>query len=308
MNAHLEWNDLRLVRAVVEAGSLLGAGKALGINHSTVLRRLEAIETRLGVRLFERLRSGYVPTSAGTDVARVAGRLAEKVEALERRLVGRDVAIRGTIRVTTADTLMHMLVMPPLTEFRRRHPEVVLDLVVSNEFVSLTQRLADVAIRPTQAPDAHLVGRRISTIANAVYGHRDVVEKEERRELSDYAWVLASETLTQLPSARWVEDHIPASAVAMRIDSLLGVFDAVRAGMGVAILPCGMGDIDSRLRRLTPPIAGTEVDLWLLNHRDLRQTGRVRAFLDFMGEALTSRRDLLEGREPEAYASRGRTS
>jgi DNA-binding transcriptional LysR family regulator len=298
MSAQLSWEDLRLVQAVVEAGSLLGAGRALSLNHTTVLRRLDAAEKRLGVRLFERMRSGYVPTSAGADVARVAARVAEKIDALERRLVGRDVAIRGTIRITTSDSLMHVLAMPHLTAFRRRHPEVLLDLVITNEYVSLTQRLADVAIRPAPASDSHLVGRKISAIAHAIYANAEMVEKTGSRDPADYEWVLASESIALLPSARWVEQAYPNRIEAMRIDSILGVFDAVKSGMGIAVLPCGMGDLDRRLVRLTDPIPGTEVDLWLLTHRDLRHTGRVRAFLDFMGAALSERRELMEGRQP----------
>ena len=172
MNSKLPWDDLRVVLAVAEAGSLAGAGRRLGASHATVFRRLGDVERRLGVRLFERSRLGYAPTDAGEELAEAARRIEAEVHDAERRIVGRDLRPAGVVRVTTTDSLMVGLVSPILAAFRRLYPGIVLEVVVSNQVFSLSRREADVAIRSSSAPPETLVGRRVATIAQAVYDRR----------------------------------------------------------------------------------------------------------------------------------------
>ena len=163
----LHWDDLRVVQAIAEAGSLSGAGRRLGASHATVFRRLNAIERRLGVALFERSRTGYAPTPAGEDLAATAARVETEVLGAERRVVGRDLRLSGSIRVTTTDTLLMGLLSPIFAGFQRAHPEIVLEVAVSNQLFNLSQRDADVAVRPSPSPPEHLVGRRVGTVAQA---------------------------------------------------------------------------------------------------------------------------------------------
>lgn len=173
----LRWDDLRVVQAIAEAGSLSGAGRRLGASHATVFRRLNAIERRLGVALFERSRTGYAPTPAGEDLAATATRVAAEVHGAERRVAGRDLSLSGTIRVTTTDTLLVGLLSPIFAGFQRTHPETTLEVAVSNQLFNLSQRDADVAVRPSSSPPEHLVGRRIGTIDQAVYARHDAVDE-----------------------------------------------------------------------------------------------------------------------------------
>jgi DNA-binding transcriptional LysR family regulator len=163
----MNWDDLRLVLAVVREGTLSGAARDLRVTHSTVFRRLGAIEGRLGVRLFERFRDGYSATPAGEAAAALATRFADDFVALERRLSGQDLRPSGTVRIATTDTISAML-MRHVPALRAAHPEISLEVTVSNAVANLTRREADVAIRPTPEPPETLVGRRIADIAHAV--------------------------------------------------------------------------------------------------------------------------------------------
>lgn len=294
----LDWDDLRYVLAVAEAGSLAAASKRLDVNHTTVLRRVNGLEKRLGVRLFERLSTGYALTPAGSEAAAVAGHLGSTIDTLERRLAGQDLRLSGPLRVTTTDTLAVTILIPHLAAFRAEHPGVALELSISNAMADLTRRDADIAVRPSSEPPETLVGRRIADIAFAVYGRNDRTSPATATDdLSDDPWVVLDESLANTATSRWMRDALPSTTpIACRVDSLLAAREAVRAGMGLALLPCYLGDGAPGLRRVRGPLPGVRSSLWLLTHEDLRRTARVRAFIDFMAHRLAGDRDFMEGR------------
>ena len=173
------WDDIRLVKAIADAKGLAGAAARLGVNHSTVFRRLGQLETLLGVTLFERHRAGYALTGAGEEMAALAGRIEDDVTALGRRLAGRQPLPAGELRVTTSDTLLTYLLTPLFADFQRQCPDVRLDVVVGNQALNLSKRDADVAIRASDHPPETLVGRRVARIAWALYGSaRDFPDPE----------------------------------------------------------------------------------------------------------------------------------
>ena len=169
MNSELSWDEFRLVKSVADARSLVGAAEALGLNHSTVFRRLGAVEATVGARLFERSRSGYQPTAAGEEMIELAKHMAESITDFERRVAGRDVKPSGDLRVTLVDTLAITLMPSIFVEFRHLYPSVRLDLILATPHLNLSRREADVAIRATNDPPDTLVGRRIAAIRWAVY-------------------------------------------------------------------------------------------------------------------------------------------
>jgi DNA-binding transcriptional LysR family regulator len=290
----LSWDDLRLVLAIGQAGTLSGGARTLGIDHSTAFRRLGALEARLGVRLFDRARDGYAATPAGEAIIGAAGRFDEVVAGLERHLAGEDLRPSGIVRVTTADTLFDLLA-PHLARFRAGHPEIVLELVVANAFLSLTKRDADIAIRPAvEAPEA-LAGRRVATVATALYAARSA-HRAKPASLVDANWIGFDENLRDVRAARWIEAHIPAERIVVRVNSVLAMRTLAREGIGIAALPCYLADPDPGLARLHPPLDEMASALWLLTHPDLRRVARIRAFLDFMAETLAPLRRTFEGR------------
>lgn len=299
MNRTLAWNDLQVALAIAEAGTLSGAGRRLGLSHATVFRRLGDIERRLGARLFERARTGYTPTPAGEEVAAAARRVEGEVLTAERRVAGRDLRPSGTVRVTTTDTLLAGLLSPMLVAFRTSYPDIRLEVAVSNQLFSLSRREADVAIRPSSAPPETLVGRRVATIAQAVYVARERIapdaaprDTEVRewggREWDTLEWIAPDEGMAYRALETWMAEQGLSAHCRHWVDSLFGMYAAARDGGGAAVLPCYLGDGDPRLVRAGAPIPALATELWLLTHPDLRRVARIRAFMDFLAAALAT--------------------
>lgn len=303
MHSHhrIDWEDLRFVLAVAEANSLAAAARALGVNHTTVLRRVGSFEQKLGVRLFDRLPSGYTLTAGGEELLAVARQMADTVTELERRLTGQDLRLEGSLRITTTDTLMASILPSILADFRQRHPGVLLEVSTSNALANLSHRDADVAIRPAvDSPDA-LVGRRIAKVAFAVYAAPSYLDVRELTadtlDIAREQWIGLGDALASTSVARWMRATLAGPAV-LRCDSLVTAREAAMAGIGLAALPCYLGDTTPGLIRIGAPVADMTRELWLLTHEDLRRTARVSAFTEFVGQALARHRLLLEGNKP----------
>lgn len=296
----IDWNDYRYLLAVAEAGTLSGAGRRLGVSHPTVYRRVRAMEERLGVRLFDRRGNRYVLTAAGEDAVRAARGLSLEFDALERRLAGRDETPSGRVRLTTPDTLSEYLVPDILVELRHEAPQISLEIVVGNEFLPLTRREADIALRASDKPPETLLGRRVGQVAVAPYGRRDP-NPDSIKEIdpTTATWIGFDDTLSHLKSARWLEREIAPERVVYRANSLLAVLGAARAGVALGLLPCFLGDADGRLIRLQDPIAELDTHLWVLIHRDLRDVPRIRTVADALADGLRRRGPKLAGRELE---------
>ncbi|MCK0715167.1 LysR family transcriptional regulator [Chromohalobacter sarecensis] len=284
---NLPWDDLRIVLAIVRQGSLAGAARELGVSHATVFRRLGALESQLEVRLFERHRMGYVPTLAGDDLATTAARVATDIDAVERRLVGQDARLSGTLRVTTTDTLLMGLLSDVLAGFQREYPHIVLEVEVSNREYNLSHRDADIAIRPTKSPPETLVGRQVGEIAQAVYVHQHHLETS--------AWVGPDSHLGYPALERWMAHAGVEADCRYRVDSMLGMLAGVRTGMGRGVLPCYLADRDDSLVKVSESLASLETPLWLLTHPDLRRTARVMAFFSYLAEVLGTQQARLKG-------------
>jgi DNA-binding transcriptional LysR family regulator len=285
----LAWSDLQVFLAVCGRGSIGGAAQALQVNHSTVLRRIAALEQALSVRLFDRLPRGYVLTAHGQELAAAVAGLPEQVDAAQRRLTGADLALSGTIRLTAPDALIHALLWPLLAQFQRQHPLVRLEIVAGNSFLNLTQREADVAVRGVNRPPENLVGRRVGSLQTALYASRDYMESLGRNATeSDWRWVGHDAALAQLDSAKWMRRHVPDDRVVLRVDSLVAMADAVASGFGVGWVLCPLAEARAGLERLQAPPPELDTQVWVLTHPDLRRVARVRALTDFLFEGLSN--------------------
>ena len=292
----LSWEDLRVVAAVAEAGSLPAAAGRLGLDHSTVFRRLGRIEAALGLALFERRREGFAATAAGEEIVALARRLDDDVNAVARRLAGRAPTPSGEVRVTTADSLLVHLMTPLFARFRAHCPEVRLDVVVANQSLNLSKRDADVAIRAGDDPPPTLIGRRVARIAWALYGRRaDAAAGGDDAMDAGRPWVALGDDLAAMKVARFPAETEPPRHIVYRTNSVLALAEAVEAGIGIGHLPCFVGDVRPDLARLSPPDPRFAADLWLLTHPDLRKAARVRALLDFLAEEIARLRPLIEG-------------
>jgi DNA-binding transcriptional LysR family regulator len=288
-DAPLDWGALQVFVSVCRAGSIAAASAALGINHSTVLRRVAALESAAGVKLFERTPGGYVLTAAGKDLLQGLAGVGERIDGTTRELHGTDEEVKGLIRVTTTDTLLHGLLLPHLDAFGTRHPAVTLRLVVNNAFMSLSRREADIAIRGSNRPPENLVGRRVGNIQTAPYASRAFLERSgRRRQLAQLDWVGFDESLAHLEAAAWLFRHVDRSRIVFTVDSLVVLVQAVRQGIGAGMLLCPLADAHPELVRLAEPEPSHDTQLWILTHPDLRQVARMRAFAQFMFDALSA--------------------
>jgi DNA-binding transcriptional LysR family regulator len=295
MNAPLNWDEFRLVKAIADSRSLVGAAETLGLNHSTVFRRLGAIEATLGSQLFERSRSGYEPTAAGEEMIALATTMSESIVEFERRIAGRDVKPTGELRITTVDSVAAYLLAPILARFREMYPGVLLDLILAAQNLNLSRRDADVALRVTNEPPETLIGRKIGPMRWAIYGSEAIFAKHGDTAVEEAPWIGFGDNFSAYAGKRWMERVVGARRQVWRVNSVLSMAEAAAAGGGLVLLPCFVGDANPKLKRSGAPLADLDLDLWILTHPDLRQAARVRAFMDFVGAELAKARKALEG-------------
>jgi DNA-binding transcriptional LysR family regulator len=294
----IDWDDLRYILAVAEAGSLAGAARRLRVNHTTVLRRINAFEAAHGVRLFERLPTGYALTAAGEELLGAARSMSEMVDGLERRLKGQDLRLEGTIRVTTTDTLIASILPPILAAFSKAHPGITLEISVANVIANLTRRDADVAIRPAASPPPSLIGRKVADVGWAFYAAaRDM--SGEAPDIGASGWIAPDDTLSGTAYARWLREDMPEARIAARSDSFVAMARMAEQGAGIVALPCYLGDLSLLLRRVEnaalPRIAS---ELWVLTHEDLRRAARITALTRFLGDEIAALQTLIAGGAP----------
>lgn len=294
--SRLDWDDLRYVLAVARCGSLSGAARALAVRHSTMLRRIDAIEERLQTRLFERLRSGYVTTEAG-DILRQAAECCEPlVSDAERRIAGGDRRLTGNLRVSTGFVIAQFLLPQALSSFHGEYPSIEVEVQTSREVIDLSRRDADVAIRFSADVPEYLVGRKLGEVRFRVYARRgapflagrgDVpVPLPLERIAIDYPWICLQREARDRAYDRWMHKHVPQTAVVARADHFPTSLALIRTGLGVALLPEFMASGADDLAVLSAPVAELQNPLWILTHPDLRNTARVRAFMQLTGAVL----------------------
>ena len=283
----LDWNDLRTVLAVARAGSLAGAARALELRHSTVFRRIEQAEARLGARLFERARSGWSPNAQGDAVARAAAAMESAALGAERAISGADERLEGTIRIATSELLAGYLLLPLLRRFLAEHPGIEIECDVANRNVDLTRREADMALRATAQPPELLVGRRVAVMRYAVYASKEVLGRRRGVPvLAELPWVGFDERIAHFQIAQWFHQALPEVRPRLRLDSMSALMRAAAAGIGAVLLPTFAGAQEPALLRVTPLVEGPEMGLWLLNHPDVRGNARVRALSTYLAQAL----------------------
>ncbi len=288
----LEWSDLRVALTLGREGSVRAAARALGVSHSTVLRRLRALERAVGAELFVDKGRGYVATAAGQDVIDTAAELDESIGGLERRVAGRDFRLVGEVRVTIPDPFAPVLA-PVLADIARANPGIELTIGLSTSYADLSHRAADVAVRTTEAPPPDLVGRRVGVAAVGIYGSKDYLHGRDTDDLEALDWV-GWEKGSTMWFARWMGAHVPNARVVLRVTAAWGLREGVDAGAGVAIVPCALGEARPNWRRIKLVSDGA-VALWILTHRDLRRAARVRVIRDELAAAIAERRALFEG-------------
>lgn len=291
----MNWDDLRFLLAIDRASTLTEAAKSLGVTQTTVTRRLGALEEQLGVRLASRTSQGIVVTDVGHTVAAAATDIEERLAALDRMLLSRDDTLAGRLRVATIDMVAHYDAAL-FRSFNARYPGITLELSTGLDNRDLGRDEADVAIRWTNHPSKPLVGRRIGPVPYALYASQALVERiGADAPPAAFPWLAWMRELDTVVTAPWMRDRTPQDRVVGRYDSALSLHAAVRAGLGIAFIPCMYAGVD--LVCLRPPEPGFEYDVWLLVHPEARSAARVRAFLDHTVEYYKTRARPVDGAE-----------
>lgn len=290
----MQWDDARIFLAVAREGSFSSAAKRLGVQHSTVLRRIRALEKKLATPLVERKASGYVLTEAGEELKHSACRIENELLSFEGAVSGQAEDVAGELRVTAIANMASTVLMPYFARFSAAHPRIELIVQVTNNSVRLSEREADVAIRQTNKPLETLIGTRLTTVASAVYGSRDycaavksgqAVEKWIGVDCCEY-------------HRTWTKQAWPQAEHEFSVDETSLTLAALKEGLGVGFLPCFLGDSDPELARFHEPEKQHELGLWLLYHRDLRNTKRVVLFREHMQREIKQAAALFEGAVP----------
>ncbi len=277
--------------AVARTGSISGAAKQLAVQHSTVSRRMRKLEEKLGARLIERKKNGYELTEAGAAIKQAALRIETEMISIDDALLGKDTQLVGELRVSAINNMASTILMPMFADFSTQHPQVELHIIVSNLDASLPQREADVAIRLTNNPTDTLIGKRMVTVASAIYGQREYLQKLKPGQTPQWLGVNCCQF-----HKSWTRQSRQGQSHRFYSDDTLLTLAALRAGLGVSWLPCFMGDAEPSLARYSEPDAEHDLGLWILIHPDLKRTARVLAFRDHICRQVQQQSDLFEGR------------
>lgn len=281
-----DWNDLKYFLAVARGGGLSAAAASLNTSASTVSRHIDAMEARLGVRLFLRQQRGYQLTGRGSELFAHVAEVERAMQAVERRSsVSSEVS--GQVKLALPESLANFLIAPRLPAFRERYPQLQLELVVGRNLADLTRREADLALRivnPAQQTHAlDYIAHRVGSLHFGLYCSPAALEKAgDWKNLEVVSW---DDSWVKLPMMEWLAQLFPGKEPALRANSVQTQYTAVRAGLGTTFLPTFIGDADTALTRIDIGPFETERQLWLLYHRDLKGSQRVQVVREFVGEA-----------------------
>jgi DNA-binding transcriptional LysR family regulator len=282
-----DWNDLKAFLAVARGGSTLAGSKSLNVNQTTVARRIESLEAALGVRLFERGQTGSRLTEVGRDLVAEAEKVERAAAAFGSRAEAHQRGLAGAIKLTCTEILANLTITPAIAQFRRQYPEVVVDLVISDEPLDIAAGEADLAIRSGRAlPVSDLVARKLADHDFALYCSREYAGRVGApitpAELKDHDLIACETPQGVLPGVIWMLEQAGGKAPVHTCNSLTNLAHAVRAGLGVAPLGCLLADADPELVRVSDVIPEAGASSWIVTRRELKDTPRIRAFIDFL--------------------------
>jgi DNA-binding transcriptional LysR family regulator len=295
-----DWNDLRYFLAVVRHGSTVAAARALGMNQSTVQRRLAELERRIGRPLVTRRPSGYGLTELGREMVAPAERIEQAVLAFEQQLTASTRDASGVLRVACPEPIVYRITQSKLLErFQAKHPDLRIEFVMSDKYIDLASGEADVALRSGDTDDAELVGRKIADSLWAVYASRRYIEQhgapQRVEDLERHLVVGLDESMAKHRAATWLARVAPNAKIVARNNSVLGLVYAVKSGIGLAPLPTALGDNEPDLVRVLAPIPELARIWRVLAHPHTRRTPRVSAFFDFIAEEGDALRSIFTG-------------
>jgi DNA-binding transcriptional LysR family regulator len=285
----IDWEDIRHFLAVAQSGTLSGAARSLKVDHATVSRRLAALEAALDVRLVDRLPRSCRLTSVGKQVLERAKEMETGAHGIARLAKAAHAPLVGRVTLSAPPVLVTHLLVEHLARFRAQYPDIRLSLSAQGQQISLSRREADVAVRLVRPDEAGSVTRKVGAMAFGLYAHRSYAHLAAPER---WQFIAFDQNFADMPQQRWLLGIAGDRSVACELNHISEHLIAVRAGVGVAGLPCFIGDRDHDLVRIGADVRPFARDIWLLVHRDLRKNSAVRAVMDFVSDVISENQNL----------------
>ena len=286
MQKNIDWNHYLYFLKVAENGNLNSAAVELGVNHSTVFRRINSLEEKLDVRLFERSKGGYTLTKSGEDILERVRQVDEQMYSIQRSLLGKDIRLSGNLKISTTDTIGYYWLPPYVKRFKEHYPEILIDLDIQTRYTNLTKREADIVIPAVNMQPDYMVGRQLSRIYFRLYASTGYQERhglpDSVEDFENHRFLVPNEALANISASKWLRKHIQDNQVAAASDKLSTLYKFAQQDLGIAPLPHYVGEADDRLVEIMELPDYCHRHVWILTHPDLRNTARIRTFMQFM--------------------------
>jgi DNA-binding transcriptional LysR family regulator len=292
----MAWDDLRYVLTVAETGSLSAAARTLGVNHSTVLRRVSAFEDEKGLRVFDRSGSGYVLTPESRHLLASLRAIEDQVNGLDRAIARQGLELDGPVRITTTDSFADAGLADHISAFQRQHPGVFVELNVNNSYVNFERMDADITVRPAPGLSDDLVGDKVCDLLMRVYATPEYLKENPATDYNAHKWLGVSQPISSSLVGQWQEKNLSPETIIVKSSSFVGLRDIAATGLGLALLPCCLGDPAADLVRAENMPGEMTTSIWVATHKDMAGSTRVRSIISWFVEALRQDADLYEGR------------
>ncbi len=292
MAHNLKWDDLQIVLAVAQHRSLSGAARQIGVNHATILRRIEAMENNIGAQLFDRPPGGYRLRAEAQEVLSSLQSIAETIDRVERSLTATRLETGGSFRLTTTDSIANLLLPRHLEAFRRAKPDVHVELIVSNMPLDMTRPEAEITLRPARAIPKGMQGQRAASMSFGVFSSRAYLADNRSSDPVDHRWIGVAPPLTRSPVGHW-QDRRLLHPPSIRTDSFMTVAELVAAGGGLAMLPTFVGRAIPDLVAADQFPDREETGVWVATHPDLAVLPQIAELVSFFASSIASDADTL---------------
>lgn len=280
-----DWESMRYLLAVAKAGSLSGAARELHVDHATVGRRVAALEAALRTPLIERLPRSCRLTPAGASVVEQARQMESAAFNVTREVKSRQVSLAGRVTVSASPVLATHFFAPRLRAFRQKYPQIQLSICAQAHQISLSRGEADIAVRHVRPSEPSNVARRVGRMSFDLYASRTYPDLSTPER---WAFIAYEPTFHNTPQQQWLLEIAAGRPVACELSDISGHLMAARSGVGVAGLPCFLGDVDSALVKLPHEHALFSREIWLVTHRDMKRSTLVRTVMDYFAECFAT--------------------
>lgn len=292
-------NDLRFFLAVAHTGSLSSAARELGVTQPTVGRRIQAIEKELDARLFKRVSSGYQLTSTGKKILPSAKKIEENAWQITNQVLGEEKNLCGKVRLATSEGLANCWILKRLDGFKSQHPNIQLEVFGGTAKVDMLRREADIALRIGTSGSDELVGKCLGKVAFGLYASEEYIDRNGvptcTADIANHSIIESVGEIADFVQARALRDLADGANVTLCTNTLASQTQAVVNGMGITTLPSYVASTQPNLIRVLQTEFNIELDIWLLTHKELRFTARIRAVIEYLKEKVLEDRDLLTG-------------